>query len=137
MGLSPMGPGRVLWLGPYGWALQLFSVHCRVASGQGEGEERRKRRRCQECLSKRTEERERQLGRGVKNSLQGRPGILDSCGRCWMLCLELGILLCPFFGNVLKLSPWETLTVGSEPLGAGGGWYQLSYCSGTCRAQLV
>lgn len=35
MGLPPMGPGGVLWLGPYGWALQLFSVHCRAASGQG------------------------------------------------------------------------------------------------------
>lgn len=118
MGLPPMGPGGVLWLGPYGWALQLFSVHCRAASGQGEGEGRRKRQRCQECLSKRTEERERKLGRGVKNSLQGRPGTLDSCGWCRMLCIELGTLLCPFLGNVLKLSPRETLTL--SPLGWRG-----------------
>lgn len=74
--------------------------------------------RCQECLSKRTEERERKLGRGVKNSLQGRPGTLDSCGWCRMLCVELGTLLCPFLGNVLKLSPRETLTL--SPLGWRG-----------------
>lgn len=37
-----------------------------------------------------------------------------------MLCLKQGTFFCPFLGNVLKLSPWETLTVGSEPLGLEG-----------------
>lgn len=34
------------------------------------------------------------------------------------MCVELGTLLCPFLGNVLKLSPRETLTL--SPLGWRG-----------------
>lgn len=65
-----------IWLG----SVALF---CPLQSSQWgrrrEGEEKEEK---VSRVSKRTEERERKLGGGVKNSLQGRPSILDSCGWC-------------------------------------------------------
>ena len=46
-------------------------------------------------------------------------------GWCWTLRLKLGTFLCPFLGNVLKLSPAETLMAGSEPRGYTQGWRGL------------
>lgn len=46
---------------------------------------------------------------------------IPSCGWRWILCLKQGALLCPFLGNVIKLSPTKTLTVGSEPQGCTQG----------------